>query len=191
MMRARVQWSGTPVTGPGLSTFYWNDATYAGKPAALSALFTVLKNYVPTGVTWTIPAVADVVNVETGELEGSVVDGSNLTVLSSGGAVDFKPGVGGRILWATTGIVRGRKVQGKTYVVPLTSQEYPNGTVQGGTVSAINTALATYIGIGNPVVYSRPRPAPGGVGPDAPGLVHDILSGSFATKETWLRSRRT
>lgn len=195
MFRIRVQWSGTPVVGPGVSTFYADPSTTAGWPAALVTLFTALKNYVPTGVTWTIPSVADQVTVENGELSGTATWTGGGTVLSSGGAVDYKPGVGARLRWSTGGIVGGRHVVGTTFLVPLTSQEYPNGVVQAGTRSAIETAMAAYIADANfvPVVYSKEVLAdPTHTPPIAhrDGQINAITSGTVATGETWLRSRR-
>lgn len=194
--RIRVTWSGTPVVGPGVSTFYLESSVTAGWPAALVALYTALKNYVPTGVSWTIPNVVDILDEATGELTGSNTPGGGGTVLSSGGAVDYKPGVGGRLRWGTDGIVGGRRVVGTTFLVPMTSQETPNGVIQGGTVAAINTAMGTYqstSGI-SPAVYSRPRAASvrNGVPVAArAGSIHGITSHNVPSGITWLRSRRT
>lgn len=186
MARIRVTWSGTPVVGPGISTFYVQGTVTAGWPAALVTLFTAIRNYVPTGVTWTVPGIADILNVETGVLTGSNSPGGGGTVTSAGGAVDFKPGVGGRIRWGTGGIVAGRKVIGTTFLVPLTSQEYPNGTIQAGTVTAITNAATTYGNSAgfNPAIYSKPTSL-------RAGTIHDITSAAVPSGETWLRSRRT
>lgn len=194
--RIRVAWSGTPVVGPGVSTFYLQSSVTAGWPAALVTFFTALKNYVPTGVTWTIPGVADILDEATGELTGSNTPGGGGSVLSSGGAVDYKPGVGGRVRWGSDGVVGGRRVVGTTFLVPMTSQETPNGVIQGTTVANITTAGNTYrstAGI-SPAVYTRPRPARtvgGVVMPARVGSSHLITSVSVPSGITWLRSRRT
>jgi hypothetical protein len=194
--RIRVTWSGTPVVGPGVSTFYLTDTITAGWPAALVSLFTALKNYVPTGVTWTVPSQTDLIETTTGQLTGVTSPGGGGSVLSSGGAVDYKPGVGGRMRWTTGGIVGGRKVTGTTFLVPMTSQECPNGVIQAGTVTAINTAMAAYIANAafEAGVYSRPRPA--GTRNGVPyaaraGAVFPIAGNNVPTGITWLRSRRT
>lgn len=194
--RIRVVWSGTPVVGPGVSTFYLESSVSAGWPAALVTLYTALKNYVPTGVTWTIPNTVDILDEATGELTGSNTPGGGGSVLSSGGAVDYKPGVGGRLRWGTDGIVGGRRVVGTTFLVPMTSQETPNGVIQGTTVNNINTAMGVYqstAGI-SPAVYSRPRAAStvgGVVVPARAGSIHPITSHSVPVGISWLRSRRT
>lgn len=191
ILRMRVEWQGPPVVGPGVSTHYFEDGG-TGIPPKVLALYTALKNYVPTGVIWTIPTQLDVITVETGVLAGAVTQAGGGTVASSGGAVDYKPGVGGRIRWSTGGIIRGRRVTGTTFVVPLTSQEYPSGVVQGGTVTAINTALTAFLTAGGyvPCIYSKPKAPPGGIGPDSPGVRHLVTGATMSSKETWLRSRR-
>lgn len=196
MFRIRVTWSGTQVVGPGVSTFYADPSTVAGWPAALVTLFNALKNYVPTGITWTIPGDADLLTVEDGELTGSQTFGGGGSIASSGGAVDYKPGVGARLRWGTSGVVGGRKVTGTTFLVPLTSQEYPNGSVQSGTRTAIATAMAAYIADASfvPVVWSKPVEADPEHDPpilQRDGVISPITSGVVPVGETWLRSRRT
>lgn len=194
--RTRVTWTGTPVVGPGVSTFYLASGVTAGWPAALVTLYTALKNYVPTGVTWTIPDTVDLIEDTTGELDSSMTPGGGGSVLSSGGAVDYKPGVGGRLRWGTDGVVGGRRVTGTTFLVPMTSQETPNGVVQGATRATIAAAMATYWGSTafDPAIYSRHLPARvvGGKSyPERMGSAHQITSGSVPASITWLRSRRT
>lgn len=194
--RIRVAWSGTPVVGPGVSTFYVAGSVTAGWPAALVALFTALKNYVPTGVTWTIPNDAEILDVQSGDLINANSPGGGGTVLSSGGAVDYKPGVGARIRWGTTGIVGGRRVKGTTFIVPTTSQEIPSGVLQGSSVTAITAAATAYMNTSgiDPCVYSRHRPQKtvnGVVIPERDGSTHLITSVSVPSAITWLRTRRT
>lgn len=192
IMRIRVAWSGVPVIGPGVSTFYFVSGG-TGIPAALVTLFTALKNYVPTGVSWVIPNDLDIINAESGELTGATTLTGGGTVLSSGGAVDYKPGVGGRIVWSTAGFTRGRRVRGTTFLVPMTSQEIPNGQVQTGTRANIVTACNAFMATGGfvPAVYTKPKPAPGGIGPATPGKRELITGASVPPGMTWLRSRRT
>ena len=184
--RIRVTWSGTPVTGPGISTFYVDGALTAGWPAALVTLFTSWKGFFPSGITWTIPGVADLLDVSTGVLTGANAPGGGGVVGSSGGAVDFKPGVGARVRWATAGVVAGRKVTGTTFLVPVASVEIPNGVPSASLASTGPGAANTYrltAGI-TPVVYSKPTVSRG-------GTVHPITSTSMPSSLTWLRSRRT
>lgn len=192
--RVRVGWSGGTIVGPGVSTFYANGATGAGMPAALVTLFTAIRPYVPTGVSWDISGVGDVINVETGELTGTAVPGGGGTVNASGGVADSKPGCGMRILWATGGVVGGRRVHGTTFICPLLSTEYPNGILAGLTQTAISNAANAYVSAAafEAVIYSRPKPVtPPAIGPARPGAVSTVISGVAMSKMTWLRTRRT
>jgi hypothetical protein len=184
--RIRVTWSGTPVVGPGISTFYLAGAVTAGWPAALVTLFTALRNFVPNGVTWTIPGTVDLIEVTNGVLMGANSPGGGGAVASNGGAVDFKPGVGIRMRWLTAGVVAGRRVNGTTFLVPSTSQEIPNGVVQSTTVTSIQNAMNTYLGgaYDDPSVYSRPAPS-------RLGSIHPIQTALVPQSLTWVRTRRT
>lgn len=184
--RTRVTWSGSQVTGPGISTFFLANSTTAGWPAALVTFFTALRSFVPTGITWTVPGVADIIEDTTGVLVTANSPGGGGTVTSNGGAVDFKPGVGLRMRWLTGGVVAGRRVTGTTFLCPTTSQEIPNGVVQASTVTAVNNAMVAYIGAAglDPAVWSRPAPG-------RSGSTHVITASSVPSTLTWLRSRRT
>lgn len=174
------------MTGPGISTFYATSSVTTGMPAALVTLFTALRPFVPTGVTWTIPGVADVLEETTGVLVTSNTPGGGGTVNSNGGAVDFKPGVGLRMRWLTAGVVAGRRVNGTTFLAPTTSQEIPNGIVQSTTVTTIQNAMAAYIADAGFVagVWSRPTPT-------RSGSTHAITSQQVPNTLSWLRTRRT
>jgi hypothetical protein len=98
--------------------------------------------------------------------------------------------------WTTPGVVGGRRVTGTTFLVPMTSQETPNGVIQGTTVASIQSAMAAYIAVSSftPVVYSRevladPTATPPVAQRDGTSSV--IVGGVVPPQITWLRSRRT
>ena len=174
------------MTGPGISTFYLSGAVTAGWPAALVTYFNAMKGFFPAGITWVVPGVVDIIDVATGELTGANAPGGGGTIGSSGGAVDFKPGVGARVRWATSGIVAGRKVTGTTFWVPVASAEIPNGVPSVSLSSTGTSSANTYKSTAGivPAIYSRPTPS-------RAGSIHPITSASISTTLTWLRSRRT
>lgn len=184
------------MVGPGVSTFYLQGSVTTGWPAAVLALFNALKGFVPPGVTWTIPGTVDILDEATGEITGVNTPGGGGTVASSAPAGDYKPGVGARIRWQTSGIVGGRKVQGTTFLVPVMSAEIPNGTLSASLASTGVSAPATYrqtAGI-TPAIYSRPRPAHvknGVTIPARAGSCWPIVGNTMPNSLTWLRTRRT
>lgn len=194
--RIRVTWTGAPVTGPGVSTFYLNSSVTAGWPAALMTLFTALKNNVPPGITWTIPGDADILDMATGVLKTTNSPGGGGTIVSNGSPADYKPGVGARIRWNTTGVVGGRRVKGTTFVVPLYASEIPNGVLNPLTASSWTTAANAYKNTTGivPAIYSRPRPArtvKGVSHPARDGSIANITSVAVPSTLSWLRTRRT
>jgi hypothetical protein len=181
--RVRVTWSGSPVTGPGLSTFYFNGGT--ADPAAISALFTAAAPYVAAGVGWNIPGAGDQLDVATGALTGSWSAAGGSLVASSGNA-EHAQGVGCRIKWATNGIVGGRRVTGSTFIVPLHRLMYDtDGTLAAGVVSVLTTAALAYVSAVTPdgVIWSRPTDT-------RAGTAHALTYASLPDAVSWLRSRR-
>lgn len=181
--RVRVTWSGSPVTGPGLSTFYFNGGT--ADPAAISALFTAIAPYVAAGVGWNIPGAGDQLDVASGDLVGSWSAAGGSLIASSGNA-EHAQGVGCRIKWLTSGIVNGRRVTGSTFVVPLHRLMYDtDGTLAAGVVSVVQAAALAYVSAVTPdgVIYSRKTD-------DRDGTAHPLTYATLPDAVSWLRSRR-
>lgn len=194
LLRLRVAWSGAPIVGPGVSTLYAQGGVATGWGPATVALFTALRPYLPSGVFWDVPATADIVDEATGRLTGQYAIPAGGQVGANGGSSDYKPGVGFRMRWGTTGVVGGRKVNGTTFVCPVLSAEIPNGQLQALTRTAVTAAMQTYIAAAGfvPVVYSPPvKNDPDPHARNRPGASSEIVSGTVATGMTWLRSRRT
>lgn len=173
------------MTGPGLSTFYFDEAQ-SGWTAALTTFFDTIKNRFPTGISWTFRTSGDLIDIPTGELAGSWNDGTFAIVSSSGGN-GFVAGAGCSVEWGTSGIRAGRRVLGRTFLCPLDNGAWSttgvmNGTAQGALQTAVNTF---HSGVGvHQMIYSRPGPA--GAGQASP-----VTSGTVPTAVSWLRSRRT
>lgn len=191
LSRVRVAWSGTPVTGPGLSTFYFTQSDMTGKPVLLVNFFTAIKNYFPAGITWTIPNAGDIIDEATGELTSVWAASGGGTVLSNGGAADYMPGVGSRVVWATLGITRGRRARGSTFLCPMTEQEITAGVVAPTTRTAIETAANTLVtNAAGLAIWSPPKQATA-TKPATDGASYAIQSATVPAAMSWLRSRRT
>ena len=184
--RLRVAWSGAPVVGAGLSTFYFGPGHGAGMPGAVKAFFTAIKATVPGGVTWTIPNGGDTIDDTSGTLVGAWTDTGGGTVTSGGTGVNFALGVGGRIVWETAGIFKGRRVRGSTFIVPLVI-DYFEGA---GAISSV--ALTNWAGSAAALISAAPslrvwsRPS-GGVA----GASSTVTSATTPDAVSWLRGRRT
>lgn len=182
--RVRVTWTGSPVTGPGLSTFYFKSGT--ASPGALVTFFTAVAPYISAGVTFTVPGFGDVLDESNGGLTGTWAAAGGGTVPSSGNA-EHAQGVGARIQWRTGGIVARRRVVGSTFLVPVHRLMYDtDGTLAAGMVAAMAVAGANLIAATSPnlVIWSRPKGT-------RLGTSHPVVASSFVDQVSWLRSRRT
>lgn len=185
LVRVRTEWNGSPVVGPGVSTFYFAEA-HTGFVADVAAFFAALITLVPTGVTFTTQNTGDLIDVATGELSGTWTDGTTATAISSGSGA-YALGVGARVRWATSGIRNGRRVRGSTFIVPLIAGAYDTaGTLSTPTLNTISTAANALFTGSTPEqrVYSRPAPGLAGQSNTVVGL-------TVPDKVSWLRSRRT
>lgn len=174
------------MVGAGVSTFYFDNGISSGLAGHIKAFFTAVKATFPTGITWTIPNSGDLLDSTTGLLTGGFVTTGGGTETSGGTGSNFAQGVGGRIVWNTDGIFKGRRVRGATFMCPLVI-DYFEGANAISSVATSNwaTAAASLL-TAQPTmcVFSRPS---GGVA----GEVNVIASATIPDKVSWLRSRRT
>lgn len=183
--RVVCEWTGSVVTGGGISTFYFADAA-TGYVADLLTLFDSIKSWLPTGGGFDVPGTGDRLDAATGDLVGAWTDGTAGGVGFSGGA-EHAAGVGCRIAWGTGTFANGRRVRGSTFLVPLTRTAYDNnGTLTSGALEALQDAVDTFMGGAGADLVIWSRPVGGAGGGTAP-----VTSGTVVDKVSWLRSRRT
>ena len=90
-----------------------------------------------------------------------------------------------RIEWRTSAIVNGRRLRGRTFIVPLPTSVYEsNGTILAATLATFATAANAYRDAGvfsqsQPSIYSRTH-----------GVQADITSVIVPDEVSILRSRR-
>ena len=182
IVRVRVEWNG--LTGmPGISTFY--VGTTDADISELAAFFTAIKGLFVTGLTWTIPNVGDVLDAASGVLTGTHLFTGAGSVVSSGGSGSYAAGVGARVRWLTADVKNGRRVVGTTFLTHLKTTEFDSsGTLQGTTLTTIQTAASALVASGSPwQVYSRPVNGAGGSG-------HAFNGATVPDKVAWLTTRK-
>jgi len=183
--RIQVAWTGSSVTGGGLSTFY--TMTHSSVlTSSVAAFFNAIKAVLPSTTDIVVPGNGDTFDETNGQLNGTWSTGAS-TSLSGTGSGSYARGVGARVAWRTGTIRGGRRVRGSTFIAPIIVASYEtDGSLQASTVTTIETAangLITALS-GDLIIWSRPRPGLAGVGvPADSALVPDQVS--------WLRSRRT
>src|SRR3954451_20617459 len=94
--RVRFVWTGGPVVGGGVSTFFTTNLSPATFTTAVRTFFISCAPYIPNGVTITPPAGGDLIDATSGALNGawSMTQGSTVT---SSGAAQYAAGTGMRV----------------------------------------------------------------------------------------------
>ena len=183
--RLRAAWAGSGIDGPGVSTFYF-DPSDTGAADAVHDFFQALNPVLfPSGLTITVPPNGDIIDDATGVLSGSWNDPGTGGVTTGTATTDFARGVGFRVVWNTSGIFRGRRVRGSTFIVPIQGGVFStSGLLDPATVAATQAAADALVGSGVTFkVWSRPVDA-------TPGESNDFTSATAPNKVSWLRSRR-
>lgn len=201
LYRQRIQINGL-TGGPGVSTMYFASPTDV--PGAVQNLWIDLANLMPVNVSIQVETGGDEINDVTGELTGAWGGSANDAI--AGNSSQPYPAPAGFVLgWRTDTILDGSRVQGRTFVVPVTSAFYAtDGTILTSVVEGIQVNIDSFLAaLGTAfVIWHRPylgRAAVGTVG--TPGYkparsAHDgshaiVTSGSVKDRVAILRSRRS
>ena len=200
LIRVKARWSGFS-GGPGYSVLHFLDfgsdqggggpvAQEGAQGAATRArtFFAAISQLYPTIVRVDIESEVDVIEDTTGELVNSFAVTPGAQVVGTGTGA-FAAASGAVVNWRTAGIRNGRRIRGRTFLVPLAP--IVNGTDGNMNPSARTsilqaaTALADSTGTPDLVVYARPS-SPGA----ADGQAALVTGVTVPTILAVLRSRR-
>lgn len=185
--RVVVSWTGPAVRGAAVNVLHFDGSNQTAPPipAILSTYQAAISAMCPAGTVVTVPGTGDTIEDTTGTLTGSWSTSGGGQV--NGAAVNFAAaGAGGCVTWLTAGIVNGRKLKGRTFLVPFHTQMYEgDGTLTPQGYGALSTFGTSLIAAGAFAVWHRPTTPGGSDGTSAP------VTGSRARdKVAFLRSRR-
>lgn len=163
--RIRVSWLGFP-GAPGVSTFYATDPLSLTGP--LHTFFGAVAGLLPTDVSIVFPASGDMIDDGTGNLVGQWTQAAQTTVVGSSATVYGAP-MGMVAEWLTGTIVGKRRLQGKTFIVPVTaSSNTATGAPLAGSITALSNAAAALVTASSAAgwrIWHRPtKTAPGSSG---------------------------
>lgn len=193
MLRVVAQWSG--FTGaPGFSNFYFagpGETAAAAQAAAndVRTFFAALINDLPAGVTITVSPIVAVINPGDGVLSDEITVATAPASVVGTGAGAYAAPVGAVVNWRTSTVVAGRRLRGRTFLVPLQGGSFQtDGTLATGALGIIRGAAATLatVNTGAPielVVWHRPVN-------NAGGSTAVVTSSFVPDKAAVLRSRR-
>lgn len=188
--RITLRWSGFQ-GGPGYSNFHFTaDAAggdFTGAEGLVYGFINPINQFIPVDVDYQVEPEVPLFDEGTGELLGYGDSLEAGTPGSGGAAGSYSAASGAVVNWLTNTVNRGRRVQGRTFIVPLALNAYEdNGTLSSEALTAFDGAaanLSTAGSLGEFVVWSRPVNGSGGAA--APVVGHRIPDMAAV-----LRSRR-
>jgi len=202
MYRIRVATSGW-VGGPGLNTFYYQDAAdptvhnSTGAQACVDnvhAALQVLAPLRPTSHSTLVSPEVDVLDPSNGELQASYVATGPAAIGGAGGGSYNAIAIGLLCRLVTAGIVAGHRVKGRAFFSPITPDPEANGTPLASAITIVqNTGDALRFTAGNVeelVVWSRPVTVATETVDVRSGSAHVVDSVVCPDKYVVLRSRR-
>ena len=174
---------------PGYMTTYWDLSDDHPPMDDIRSVFGAEGNIWPTGLTLTFPSTGNIIDDVDGSLVSTWVSDAPDDVVG-GGTVAYAAPAGACFTWFTGAIHRGRKVQGRSFLVPLDGGMYQtDGTFNNTALGTLNAMAAALGIIGRQVVWCRPvLDDEGGV--IASGTSFDVQGGFCRDKVAVLRSRR-
>lgn len=195
LYRATLTWTG--FTGsPGYTTMHFLDPDPVSESGLVQTavrlhnFWDALEFYLPQSVRINLPSVLEEIDTGTGELIQELPFEPG-TVIAGGGGQTFASVAGACITWNTVGIVNGRRLRGRTFIVPMSANHYQDdGSLVDASRTAIQAAANTYAdasaGLGiDGAVWHRPT-TPGGSDGAAAGITSAVVRDRVAV----LKSRR-
>lgn len=165
----KVDWAGT-YGHEGISRFAF-VASDGGVPtttqrdgvqAAVNAMITGAAGSLPADVKWTIDPIVEAFDGVLGGITGELPAAVAIPPGRGTNTGSYANGVGLTIKWKTGGMFNGRRVQGRTFIVPLAGQQFDgDGLVDTGVATAWQGLANAYItAMGTlsltPLVWGRP-----------------------------------
>lgn len=153
---------------------------------AVAGFFSGIATALPSSVSISMQPTIDTLD----ETNGALVGQQDIEVppsVSGGGTNNYSAASGAVVNWLTTAYRNGRRVRGRTFLVPLSSTVYDsNGDLSSGFLTDIREAAEGLVSAPDTtgmVVWSRPR---GGAGGD----INPVTGVSVPDLGAVLRSRR-
>lgn len=170
MIKVTAKWSNFQ-GAPGYSTFY-----FAGGGGLITDsqqvttrvvdAFAAIQNVLPLGVGVEVQDEVELVDSDTGMLTGyETVDGGDRMIGTGTGT--WSAASGAVVNWGTNDVRFGRRIRGRTFIVPIAGASYDSGgTLASGAITKLQAFGDALTGVDFDSefgVWSRPRSGTGGV----------------------------
>lgn len=190
-----MTWTGF-MGSPGYTNMYFLDPdpiSQAGLDQTalrLHNFWDSIEPFLPLSVRVNLPSILEHIDTATGELLDELPFEPG-TVIAGTGSSTFSAPSGACINWNTSGIVNGRRLRGRTFIVPLSDAAYQSdGTIVDTSRTNLQAIANTYadasVGLGiDGAIWHRPT-SPGA----ADGAAAGITSATVGDRVAILKSRR-
>lgn len=176
IMRVTALWTGFP-GAPGYSSLHFLSdlptQSVDENVGAVHSFFDELNTFLPTGTTVQVQQETELLDENTGMLLDYYAAADEPSPITGGSEEGFAGPVGTVITWNTSTVNRGRRVRGRTFIVPLTRIAYgDDGTLTNFAHQAMQSAgqyMLDNAADNGFCVWSRPRGGSGGVGAPVTG----------------------
>jgi hypothetical protein len=198
MVKIKLRWQGF-AGGPGYSNFFFMDKA-SGSPTPVTAqdaannvqnFGAYVRTHLPIEASLQVQSDVEVIE----STDGRLVDVFNVNTMAllQGQAVSapYSAASGAVITWRTAGVRAGRRVRGRTFIVPLANSVYQaDGTLSSSFITGMTTNLsgAGWLASTNTAllgVYARPS-----IKGATDGEFHTVTGFNIPDKVAVLRSRR-
>lgn len=188
--RVTAVWTGF-TGGPGYTSFYFSPFTGGGDAAAargrVRAFFAAMSQQIATSSLITVSPTIEVVDESTGELQGYIDDETEVSPVPGASSGSYVGSAGGVVSWNTNTVVGGRRVRGRTFVVPMRTNAFDgDGTLAPSTITAMRDGADALLEAEfeqELVIWSRPRAG-------SPGVIAPVTGYRIPDMAAVLRSRR-
>jgi len=180
--RVRAQWTGAPVIGPAVSTFFFNTAAGTPQDASdqVATFLTALDANLATTLGWATENTVDELDTATGTLLGS----TSVTTASGSGGNAGEPlprSTQGLAQWTTATIVSGRALRGRMFIPGFCENNNDSGVPGSATISGVNTILSNFVSDSPAIFVAWSR---------THGVQGQVTGGTMWNQWAVLRSRR-
>jgi hypothetical protein len=195
IIKAKIKWTGF-AGAPGYTNFFFRDIS--GAPSQATADNAVLKannwaiyvkSLLPIEAALQVQSDVEVIEETTGEMQNVFNVTAPAIVQGTAPSAPYSAASGAVITWRTAGVRNGRRVRGRTFLVPLANSAYQSdGTLAAAAISSLTTNMQTFLspsGSANFGVYARPSTKGA-----TDGIFHQASGFSVPDKVAVLRSRR-
>src|SRR6476620_812123 len=196
MLKVKTRWSGF-IGGPGWTNFFFDDANGALEGDVQAAavadkvqtFWNAVKSKLAPTVNLQIQPDVEVIGSDNGELLGVAQGGARAAIVGGAVSQSYSGATGAVITWRTAGVRNGRRVRGRTFLVPCVGGMFQNdGTIQPADLNEIQAAATALFAHTSGVslgIFSRPTAQGAGDGAFFP-----VTSASVPDLAAVLRSRR-